>query len=100
MKCADDAYSFLKVCLLETDSRHFNAQLRGNKQIQKSVCHLSQQLSGHRYVPSLSAPQIFIAFSMKNRVSDKNLRRGKAGYEAKTAPHIEVLVFIINKIDI
>ena len=35
-------------------------------------------------VPSLSAPQIFIAYSMKNRgVSDKNLRRGKAGYEAK-----------------
>ena len=31
-------------------------------------------------VPSLSATQIFIAYSMKN-VSDKNLRRGKAGYE-------------------
>ena len=36
-------------------------------------------------VPSLSARQIFIAYSMKNRfhtVSDKNLTRGKAGYEA------------------
>ena len=41
-------------------------------------------------VPSLSARQIFIAYSMKNRytVSDKNLTRGKAGYEATDIVHV------------
>ena len=39
-------------------------------------------------VPSLSAPQIFIA-SIFHTVSDKNLRRGKAGNEAR---HIYIVI--------
>ena len=51
-------------------------------------------------VPSLSAPQIFIADSMKNRgvfhtVSDKNLRRGKAGYEASNGVQIRKSIYVV-----
>ena len=53
-------------------------------------------------IPSLSAPQIFIAYSMKNQgVSDKNLRRGKAGYEAnqiwREALVLNVLLIVLDQ---
>ena len=42
-----------------------------------------EHMRGSSLVPSLSNPQIFIACSMKNRASDKNLGVGNAGYEDK-----------------
>ena len=71
-------------------------------------------ISEPRHYTSLSSPQIFIAYSMKNRrvsfhtVSDKSLRHGKAGYEATLNQHrrvcaaylailvVTILIFLVS----